>query len=374
METAIERVARRRACAESGDVQAQLNMGDLYRTGKVPGQEEEPSGVLPDLAASAEWYRRAAEQGNAGAQARLGECCRYGKGVPVNLVEAAVCFLKSARQGHPGGEYKFGLCLSLGIGVTQNPEKAVVFFRRSAAQGNTDAFVSLGDAYHTGEGVTRDPVQAAAWFRRGAEEGNPTAQLSLARCYCNDEGVTRDINQAVEWAHKAAATALGATWEVSSRAQFMLGRLCAMGEGVVQDLFRAARWYHKAARQGCAESQWQFGEILRIGELIGVDRLTKRGRMRGARKYIARAAVQGHAQAIERAIEMRRCHCCGAGDASRFCELCLVARYCGPECQRKHWNGRGGGGGDGGGGAEHEAHKRTCGRTHTHLSSITSGG
>jgi len=60
MDTAIERVACARPLAENGFADAQLCMGQLYSSGKVPGKEEEPSG-LPDLAVAAEWYRRAAE-------------------------------------------------------------------------------------------------------------------------------------------------------------------------------------------------------------------------------------------------------------------------------------------------------------------------
>ena len=49
--------------AERGDARAQLGRGVLYANG---------DGVPKDAAESAQWYRRAAEQGYAGAQYNLG--------------------------------------------------------------------------------------------------------------------------------------------------------------------------------------------------------------------------------------------------------------------------------------------------------------
>ena len=59
--------------AETGDPQAQDELGTLYRLGK---------GVEPDLARAREWYRKAGEQGYAPAENNLGMMYRLGAGGP----------------------------------------------------------------------------------------------------------------------------------------------------------------------------------------------------------------------------------------------------------------------------------------------------
>ncbi len=49
---------------------------------------EKGEGVLMDFAEAVKWYRKAAEQGNSGAQASLGFMYQLGKGVPQNYIEA----------------------------------------------------------------------------------------------------------------------------------------------------------------------------------------------------------------------------------------------------------------------------------------------
>ncbi len=46
------------------------------------------------------WYRKAAEQGYAEAQFRLGLAYGAGVGVPENLLLAVIWFSKAAAQGH----------------------------------------------------------------------------------------------------------------------------------------------------------------------------------------------------------------------------------------------------------------------------------
>jgi TPR repeat protein len=72
-------IERRRREAESGNVDAQFTLGNLYERGQ---------GVPQDYFESALWYRRAAEQGHAGAQLYLGIYLAQGNGVEQNVVEA----------------------------------------------------------------------------------------------------------------------------------------------------------------------------------------------------------------------------------------------------------------------------------------------
>ena len=83
-------IERRRREAESGNVDAQFALGNLYERGH---------GVPQDYSESARWYREAAEQGHAGAQLYLGIYLAQGNGVEQDLVEA-LKWLELAKQGN----------------------------------------------------------------------------------------------------------------------------------------------------------------------------------------------------------------------------------------------------------------------------------
>lgn len=79
--------------ADQGDADAQAHMGDLYVDG---------SGVKKSFAQAAQWYRKAAEQGHAGAQNMLGWQYWTGHGVPQNQEEGKKWFFRAANQGNTG--------------------------------------------------------------------------------------------------------------------------------------------------------------------------------------------------------------------------------------------------------------------------------
>jgi len=125
-----------------------------------------------------------------------------------------------------------------------------------------------------------------------------------------------------------------------------------------------ARWIREAAMQGFMDAQYILGEMFRNG--IFCDHIY----MRFARKYIMRASVQGHVDAITRMKELRSCVLCGADDAKLACSLCHRVRYCDSRCSEKHWCKGGGMGGDVSGGAG-TRHKDTCPRTNARSGGVT---
>jgi TPR repeat protein len=83
--------------AASGDPKAQFALGWSYAQGQ--------SGLPQDSHESVKWYRRAAQQGYAGAQVYLGICLAEGRGVDQDLVEALkwIELARSAGEKHPVG-------------------------------------------------------------------------------------------------------------------------------------------------------------------------------------------------------------------------------------------------------------------------------
>ena len=155
----------------------------------------------------------------------------------------------------------------------------------------------------------------------------------------------------------------------SATAQHVLGMFMCITQcdsGAKASLLDAARWIRKAAMQCVMEAQYELGEMFRRGHFC--DHIY----MRFARKYIRRASVQGHVEAITRMHELRTCVQCGADDAPRACSLCHQARYCNTGCSEKHWcEGNGVGGGiSGSAGARH---RDTCPRMYARKSRADKG-
>ena len=67
-------------------------MGVLYANGW---------GVIRNYAEAAKWYRLAAEQNNAAAQANLADMYNFGRGVPKNEAEAIKWYCRAAANGEP---------------------------------------------------------------------------------------------------------------------------------------------------------------------------------------------------------------------------------------------------------------------------------
>jgi len=120
----------------AGDAQAAFHLGELYRT--------PAAGAVADPAAAWQWYRQAAEGGQARAALQLGLMAKNGNGVPRDATVAAR------------------------------------WLQLAADLGNAHAMFLLSYAYREGEGVTRDPARAAMLLEEAAEHEYPPALQELA--------------------------------------------------------------------------------------------------------------------------------------------------------------------------------------------------
>jgi len=117
-----------RPLADQGDRSAQTSLGHLF-TIIIP----------PDYAAAANWYGKAAEQGGAVAQERLGFQYANGLGVTQDLAAAASWYRKAADQGYANAQASLGLMYVFGLGVPQDYVTAYMWFNLASARGNRDA-------------------------------------------------------------------------------------------------------------------------------------------------------------------------------------------------------------------------------------------
>jgi hypothetical protein len=139
--------------AREGNPYAQLFLGILYANGQ---------GVPQDYGQAAQWYRRAADQGEADAQNNLGRLYDNGQGVPQDHGQAVQWYRKAAEQGSAVAQFNLGVAYAKGRGVPQDQGQAAQWYRKAAEQGFAAAQFNLGVAYAKGEGVSRNNVAAYA--------------------------------------------------------------------------------------------------------------------------------------------------------------------------------------------------------------------
>ena len=101
--------------------------------------------MLQRLARPLADMRRAAERGDAAAQATLGQC--YYKGL---------------------------------MGLTKSAEHAAEWRAKAVRAGDAGAQAGLGFQYDKGKGVVPDKVEAVRLYRLAAQQGLPRAQCNLA--------------------------------------------------------------------------------------------------------------------------------------------------------------------------------------------------
>ena len=73
----------------------------------------------------------------------MGFCYEEGIGVAKDGAEAVKWFRKAAEQGHAGAQFNLGYCYMNGIGVAKDGAEAVKWYRKAARQGDEDAQKAL---------------------------------------------------------------------------------------------------------------------------------------------------------------------------------------------------------------------------------------
>ncbi len=120
--------------AQSGDVDAQRNLGLLHQTGR---------GVTLDLGAAFYWYRLAAEAGNAPAANSVAMMYLAGDGLPSDYVAAGAWLTRAAAQGYGPAQLNLGLLYERGIGVEQDDRTALGWFVLAAENGQSTAVARI---------------------------------------------------------------------------------------------------------------------------------------------------------------------------------------------------------------------------------------
>jgi hypothetical protein len=166
--------------ALQGDAEAQTAVGDMYAHGDVPRTVNDLSWSY--RAEAAKWYRKAAEQGYAPAQFKLGRMYSYygWDGVDQDEVEAARLFKMAADQGYAEAQWYLGYMYRRGRGgLPRDMAEAVKWFTLAASQGCADCQFQLSEMYYEGKEVERNYGLALKWFRAAVNNRSPLALDAL---------------------------------------------------------------------------------------------------------------------------------------------------------------------------------------------------
>jgi hypothetical protein len=157
-----------RQAAEKGNAESQSILGALYESGQ---------GVEMDLDVAFAWYWKAAEQGNARAQYHLGAMYLQGRGVAADAQEAARWFKLASDQGELSARcaYAISLLETGGSAASEKVREGLRILKATAAGGSCEAQLNLGSVYlkgqESGDGIQVIQKGCGCWKFRGADRG-----------------------------------------------------------------------------------------------------------------------------------------------------------------------------------------------------------
>jgi TPR repeat protein len=202
-----ERAARwyQRAAAQQ-HAASQFRLGQMFEEGR---------GVPRDSKKASKWYRRAAKNGSSDAADALHvlELREFSRSTvewsekaqelppPVEALAAVAApdtppVVDAADVVDADAQFELGQAYSTGRGVKLDMEEAARWYLAAAEQGHGMAAYTLGFAYWRSRGVDNDLVQAYRWFSVAAD---------------------RDVGDAADWVRKIEAKLNGAQREEAER-------------------------------------------------------------------------------------------------------------------------------------------------------------
>ncbi|MCW8131077.1 MAG: SEL1-like repeat protein [Planctomycetota bacterium] len=180
-----------RKAADAGNANAMFFMGYFYDVGE---------GVAQDKAQAVYWYEKSGD-----ITASYNLALIYVNAGPLqNLAKAAEYFRKAAEHGNAEAMYSYAIMLNNGQGVRRDPSAAFGWFVKAGQKNHALAMAEAGTMYATGNGVDRNYARAAEWLQKAADGGSDLGMYNLGVLYHNGWAVEKNLTTAVYWYRKAA--------------------------------------------------------------------------------------------------------------------------------------------------------------------------
>jgi localization factor PodJL len=210
--------------------------------------------TLPERVGPEE-LRQAAMEGDQRAQFVVATRLLEGDG-PSEPQAALRWFLKAAGQGHAPAQYRVGVMYERGTGMPANLAMARAWYQRAAEKGNVKAMHNLAVALASDETSAPDYAAAAKWFAAAAAYGIRDSQFNYGVLLEKGLGVPANLEEAYFW---LALCGRAGDREASDRAQQIARQLAGDRSKALDE--RVAAWRPKQPLQEAnvvtIEPRWQ---------------------------------------------------------------------------------------------------------------------
>jgi TPR repeat protein len=261
-----------------------------------------------------EWYTKAAEAGDRGAQFELAEMYnrmndfgrsensrRHGVTDADCDFEAAMkWYLKAAKSKypHPGAMYRIGMLYLEGKGVTQDTQTAIKWLELASKGGAGWATEELTSLYRSGKLAPKNIAKALELLRAEAESGSHSANRELGLMYYFGEEVPIDFSLAFKYLSAAIERPTG-SWD--GNVYNILGHFYEEGKVTPRDLDKAFKYHLIGAKAGIPTGQfsvafaYQFGKGTKINytEAANWYRLAAEGGITAAQANLGAILMAG---------------------------------------------------------------------------------
>jgi localization factor PodJL len=170
-----------------------------------PSQPATPMSDRLPIAIGGSQLRSAAMAGDGAAAYAVAVRFAEGRGVPVNLEEAARWYDRAASKGLAPAQFRYASMLEKGQGVKKDLAQARRLYLAAAAQENGKAMHNLAVLYAEGIEGKPDYGTAALWFRKAAQRGIADSQYNLGVLCARGLGTEKSFDEAYKWFALAAA-------------------------------------------------------------------------------------------------------------------------------------------------------------------------
>nr|WP_314607102.1 tetratricopeptide repeat protein [uncultured Janthinobacterium sp.] len=191
----IAEFAETRRLAETGDVEAQLELARMLQLGV---------GTPQDTAQSMAWIRKSAEGGYAPAQAALGLAYTVGSKVPIDRVQGEYWLRKGVAQGDALAQTILALEFIDGDSSAEEQALAITWLKAAANEQHfVPAYNALGEHLMRAATDEQQRGEAFHWYDRSAREKEPAGMRNLARAHELGLGVKQSDKLALVWYERA---------------------------------------------------------------------------------------------------------------------------------------------------------------------------
>ncbi|SDM47837.1 TPR repeat [Janthinobacterium sp. OK676] len=191
----IAEFAEMRRLAETGDIEAQLELARMLQLGV---------GTPQDTAQSMAWIRKSAEGGYAPAQADLGLAYTVGSKVPIDRVQGEYWLRKGVAQGDALAQTILALEFIDGHSSAEEQALAITWLKAAANEQHfVPAYNGLGEHLMRAATDEQDRGEAFHWYDRSAREKEPAGMRNLARAHELGLGVKQSDKLALVWYERA---------------------------------------------------------------------------------------------------------------------------------------------------------------------------